>query len=144
MQEEKYVAFRLGKEEYAFPIGLVREIIVYMSATKIPESPEYMEGIINLRGKVIPVVNLGSRFSLRQGDKRGYAIILDVEGTDVAVTVDEVTEVVMIGADQIEPPPEAMAGEFIMGIGKLQNRLLILLHVANLLADTKAALPVSA
>ncbi|MDF2500502.1 MAG: cheW2 [Anaerosporomusa subterranea] len=135
MSEEQLVVFRLGNEEYGIAISQVREIIQYRNATKLPNTPEFMEGIISLRGKVIPVIELAKRFGLSADtgkDKR--AIIIEVAGQDIGIIVTEVTEVLRLSGEQIEAVPAMTAvNECVRGIGKDANRLLILLDLGNLL-----------
>lgn len=130
MTEEQVVVFSLGQEEYAVSIAEVKEIIQYKGATKLPGTPDFLEGIINLRGKVIPVVDMAKQFGLpaaENADRR--AIIVETQGRELAVIVDEVTEVIILQSDAIEPAPAmAMAGgDHVRGIGKTGERLLILL-----------------
>lgn len=136
MTEEQLVLFSLGKEEYAISITQVKEIINYKDATKIPNTPEYMEGIITLRGKVIPVVNLALRLELatsKSDDKR--ALIVETAGREIGIVVDEVTEVIRIQDSAIDLPPTPTANGYIRGIGKEGNRLLILLDVDKIFGE---------
>jgi len=138
MQDEQLVIFKLGTQEYAFPISQVREIIQYHSATKIPNASNFIEGIINLRGKVISVINLANRFNLiveRQKEQR--AIIIDTDRKQMAVIVDEVTEVKNLDnsvVDSLETMD--VRNECIHGVVQDGDRLLILLD-ASKLADEK-------
>ena len=130
MDEEQVVVFRLGQEEYAVSIAEVKEIIQYKGATKLPGTPDFLEGIINLRGKVIPVVDMAKQFGLSAAqisDRR--AIIVETRGMEIAVIVDEVTEVLRLQSDAIEPAPDMamVGGAHVRGIGKTGERLLILL-----------------
>lgn len=134
MNEEQLVVFRLGKEEYAVSISQVKGIIHNQGATKIPSAPEYMEGVINLRGKVIPVAELATRFGIEaryETDSR--IIIVETAGQEVGIVVDEVTEVISLQQIAIEPAP-AMAGssDYVRGVGKENDRLLILLDLEKL------------
>jgi purine-binding chemotaxis protein CheW len=136
MAEEQLVLFRLGNEEYAISITQVKEIIQYKDATKLPNTPEYMEGIITLRGKVIPVVNLALRLELttsKESDRR--VLIVETAGREIGIVVDDVTEVIRLQESAIEPPPTATANGYIRGIGKEENRLLILLDVDKLFGE---------
>ena len=134
MAEQQMVLFRLGADEYGIPISQVKEIIQYRGATKMPQTPDSMEGVINLRGKVIPVIELTKRFGLVasvSSDKR--AIIIETEGQKIGVVVDEVTEVIRLQDTAIEPAPTmTMSNDYIRGIGKNDDRLLILLDVDKL------------
>ncbi|MDR3561440.1 MAG: chemotaxis protein CheW [Negativicutes bacterium] len=135
MAEEQLVLFSLGKEEYAVSITQVKEIIQYKGATTLPNTPEYMAGIITLRGKIIPVIHLALRLeleTLKNTDQR--VLILEVAGREIGIVVDEVTEVIHLQDSAIEQPPEASANGYIRGIGKEGNRLLILLDVDKLFA----------
>lgn len=134
MEEEQLVVFRLGKEEYAVSIAQVKEIIHYNGATRIPNTPEYMEGIINLRGKVIPVIELAARFGgAANTEIDRHVVIVETVGQEVGIVVDEVTEVIRLQEAVIEPAP-TMTGnsDYVRGIGKENNRLLILLDLRKL------------
>lgn len=133
MADEQLVLFRLGNEEYAISITQVKEIIQYKGATKLPNTPEHIEGIISLRGKIIPIVDLATRLALatsKTGDMR--ALIVETTGREIGIVVDEVTEVIRLQDSAIEPPPTANGNGYIRGIGKEGNRLLILLDVDKL------------
>ncbi|MDR3560836.1 MAG: chemotaxis protein CheW [Negativicutes bacterium] len=139
MAEEQLVLFRLGNEEYAIPITQVKEIIQFKEATKLPSTPVYMEGIISLRGKIIPVVDLAMRLELaavKNADKR--ALIIETADREIGIVVDEVTEVIRLQDSAIELAPAGTGNEqnsYIRGIGKEGNRLLILLDVDKLFSD---------
>lgn len=133
------VTFRLGSEEYALDILKVQEINRMVEITSIPNAPPYVEGVINLRGKVIPVVNLRKKFGLdsKERDSQARIIVVDV-GTTVGLIVDSVSEVLRISSDTVEPPPPMTAtgsSEYIKGVGKLSDRLLILLDIEKLLRN---------
>lgn len=140
----KYLTFRLANEDYGVEILKVQEIIGIMSVTRVPRTPASIRGVINLRGKVIPVVDLRSRFGMpgREDTKRTCFIVVRVQrgGTPIimGIIVDEVSEVLNVGADQIEPTPAFGAGvetQFILGMGKVGQRVLILLDIDKVLAD---------
>lgn len=134
MAEQQMVLFLLGAEEYGIPISQVKEIIQYKGATRLPQTPDFMEGVINLRGKVIPVIELAKKFGLvtSEGSDR-RAIIIETAGQEIGVIVDEVTEVVRLQDSAIEAAPTMTASnDYIRGIGKDGNRLLILLDVEKL------------
>jgi purine-binding chemotaxis protein CheW len=131
------VTFKLGGEEYAVDILKVQEINRMVEITSVPHTSNYVEGVINLRGKVIPVVNLRKKFGMemRDTDSQSRIMVVDV-GTTIGVMVDSVSEVLRLSADTVEPPPPMTGGvgsEYIKGVGKLQDRLLILLDIDKLL-----------
>jgi purine-binding chemotaxis protein CheW len=133
------VSFRLGDEEYAVDILKVQEINRMVEITVIPNTPAYFEGVINLRGKVIPVVNLRKKFGLetKEPDSQTRIMVINV-GTTIGLIVDSVSQVLRIKAETIEPPPGIAAGhgsEYIMGIGKLDDRLLIQLDLDKVLGN---------
>ncbi len=133
------VTFKLGDEEYGIDILKVQEINRMTEITAMPKSPFSVEGVINLRGKVIPVVNLRKKFglSMKEIDFQSRIIVVDSEST-VGLIVDSVSEVLRISSDTIEPPPPITGGtgsEYIMGIGKLKDRLIILLDIDKLLSE---------
>jgi purine-binding chemotaxis protein CheW len=140
--ERQLVVFTLAKEDYGVDIGTVREIIRMQSITKIPKTPDFVEGLINLRGKVIPVIDLRKRFGLVPGedDKDMRIVVVDVKGQDIGVIVDAVTEVLRIPADCVEPPASIISSvesEYLLGIAKLSDRLIILLDVRKVLSSSE-------
>jgi purine-binding chemotaxis protein CheW len=142
MSSEQLVVFRLASEEYAISIAQVKEIIRYSGATKLPNTPDHMEGIINLRGKVIPVLDLTKRLGVKQekaGDKQ--AVIINSLGMEVGVVVDEVTEVLLLEDSAIElAPTVTQMGEFLRGIGKQEERLMIILDMDKLFSEEEKGL----
>lgn len=138
-QELQLVIFLLAKEEYGLPITKVQEINRMVPITQLPQTPEFMEGVINLRGRVIPVVDLRKRFqlALTENSDDTRIIIVDISGQTVGIIVDAVTEVVRLAADSVEPPPPAfiLESQYVNGIGKLDDRLLILLEIDRILTS---------
>ena len=141
MAEEQLVVFRLGQEEYAVSIAQVKEILHYKGATKMPHTPAYMEGIITLRGKVIPVVELAMRFGLvASSTVERRVVIVEAAGQEVGIVVDEVTEVIRLQESAIEPVPAmSVRNDYVRGIGKDNGRLLILLDLAKLFREDEIA-----
>lgn len=136
--DTQLVTFNLGKEEFAVPILQIQEINRLVEITRVPKSPDFVEGVINLRGKVIPIIDLRKRFSLPQSDLGKYAriVVVNMDGRMVGLIVDSVSEVLRLPNDAIEPPPPVVAGigsEYIKGLGKLEGRLLILLDLSKIL-----------
>ena len=134
------VSFNLGDEEYGVDILRVQEINRMVHITRVPKAPEFVEGVINLRGKVIPIVDLRKRFglSVKPHDKNTRIIVVDIDGRTVGLIVDGVSEVLRFSMDTIEPPPPMVTGvdaEYIWGVGKLEDRLLILLDLSKVLAN---------
>lgn len=133
------VTFRIGEEEFGVDILAVQEIIRLMQITPVPRAPVDIAGVINLRGKVIPVVNMRSRFSLPAQDTTPQTRIVVMEFGEkiVGFLVDAVSEVLRIPVTTVEDPPPVVAGigsEYIRGVGKLDERLLILLDLDSLMA----------
>ena len=134
------VTFRIGEEEFGVDILAVQEIIRMMQITMVPRAPEFIEGVINLRGKVIPVINMRTRFNkpALDQDSNTRIVVMELENKIVGFLVDGVSEVLRIPESTVEDPPPVVAGigsEYIRGIGKLDNRLLILLNLDNLLGS---------
>jgi purine-binding chemotaxis protein CheW len=139
--ETQLVVFDLASEYYGVDIGDVREIIRMQNVTRVPGTPVYMEGVINLRGKVVPVVDLRKRLDLkvRQQTKESRIVVVDIGGKDVGVIVDGVTEVLRIPLSSVEPPSQMIANSdsaYIRGIAKLGDKLVILLDLDKVLATT--------
>ena len=140
------VTFNLGNEEYAVDILKVQEINRMIEITSIPNARSYVEGVINLRGKVIPIINLRKRFGLDSKELNSHSRIIVVDiGTSIGLIVDSVSEVLRLSSDTVEPPPPMTAGngsaEYIKGVGKLPDRLLILLDIEKLLGNGAAVPP---
>ncbi|VBB06562.1 Hypothetical protein LUCI_1798 [Lucifera butyrica] len=141
-QELQLVIFRLSQEEYGLPITKVQEINRLVPITKLPQTPSFVEGIINLRGRIIPVIDLRKRFQLpmleHSDDTR--IIIVEVNGQTVGITVDAVTEVIRLAADAVEPPPPTFVldSQYIHGVGKVEGRLVILLDIDKILTTQEA------
>ncbi len=141
----KYLTFALGDEGYGLEILKVREIIKYMDITQVPRTPNYVRGVINLRGQVISVVDLRSKFEMEQAEPTDETCIVVVESGDgrdgrkttTGVIVDRVSEVLSIATDQIENAPPLGAGvrsDFILGMGKVGQQVKILLDIDCVLA----------
>ncbi len=138
------VSFEVGNEEYAVPILSVQEINRMMQITRVPQSPEFVEGVINLRGKIIPVVDLRKRFGLTELENSDDVriIVVEVVNRVIGFTVDRVNEVLRINSSIVEPPPSMVCGidtDYVQGVGKLDDRLLILLHLEKLFSAAEIA-----
>jgi purine-binding chemotaxis protein CheW len=133
------ITFKVGKEEFSVSILRVQEIIRLTEITSVPNSPAFVEGVINLRGKVIPVIDSRKRFGLPQAERTDASrvIVVDSDGKVVGLIVDSVTEVIQLKRSTVEPPPDIVGGvdsDYIDGVGKYDNRLVILLNLAKLLS----------
>jgi len=138
--EGKYLTFTLGAEEYGLEILKVREIIGLMEITSVPQTPTFIKGVINLRGKVIPVIDLRLKFSMAEAaaTEETCIIVVDIVEMLMGILVDSVSEVVDIPAARIEPPPAfggSISTDFILGMGKAQNKVKILLDIARVLSQ---------
>ena len=140
----KYLTFKLGVEEYGLEILKVQEIIKMMEITKVPRTPDFVRGVINLRGKVIPVVDLRLKFGMerRETTDKTCVIVVQVSHAGGALTmgtiVDEVSEVLDIHAGQIEPAPEfgtSVDTDFILGMGKVGKKVIMLLGIDKVLSS---------
>ena len=134
------VIFQLAGEEFGVEIMQVQEIIRMPEITRIPQSPEYVEGVINLRGKIIVVINLDTRFNLnsKELDDDSRIIIVEVGESVVGMVVDSVSEVLRLATSNVEPAPEIIStkirADYLKGVGKLDDRLLILLDLEKVLS----------
>lgn len=143
----KYMAFKLANEEYGLEILRVREIIGLMDITPVPRTEAFMRGVINLRGKVHPVVDLRLKFDMPAAEATDQTVIIMVQylfrGEDfiMGIVVDEVLEVLSIAANMIEPPPNfgsaAIDADFILGVGKSEKRVIFLLDIAKILTESE-------
>lgn len=144
-QKDKFLTFTVGKEEYGIEISFVTEIIGIQKITDVPDMPGYIKGVINLRGKVIPVMDVRLRFRMpeREYDDRTCTVVVNVNGASVGLVVDTVREVADILENQIELPPEVAESStqgYIKGLGKVGDEVKILLDVEKLVRkeDLKA------
>lgn len=142
-REGKYLTFVLGEEEYGLEILKVKEIIGMMDVTAIPRTPVFVKGVINLRGKVIPVIDLRLRFGLesKEYDERTCIIVMEIAGSTgqvlMGIVVDAVYEVLNIGADEIEAAPAFGVNvdtDYILGMGKVKDSVMILLDIDRVLS----------
>ncbi|MDP2302182.1 MAG: chemotaxis protein CheW [Ignavibacteria bacterium] len=133
------VSFLIGKEEFGVDIGYVQEINRMVQITKVPNAPDFVDGIINLRGRIIPVIDLRLKLGMgrKEQDKNTRIVVVDVSGKTVGFIVDAVTEVLRIPSNIIEAPPDMVTGvnsEYIKAVGKLEDRLLILIDLEKILS----------
>ena len=132
------VGFRIGRETFALPIHTVREIIRVPEITCVPDGPEYVEGVINLRGRIIPVVDLRKRFgqSTVESEKKNRVVVVELETRAIGLIVNSASEVLRIPPSDIEQPNNVFPeGElnFVSGVGKLKGRLVLLLDLGRML-----------
>lgn len=136
--EMKVIVFRLRDEEYGVEVNQVRSIERMQHITRVPKTPPFVKGVINLRGVVTPIINLRSRFDLEEEEytESTRIIIVAVNDVEVGLIVDAANDVIDIPNDAIEPPPEVVGGveaEYLRGVAKLDQRLLILLNLDKVL-----------
>ena len=135
----KFLTFHLADEDYGIAIQYVTEIIGIQKITEVPDMPDYVKGVINLRGRVIPVMDVRTRFCMaaREYDDRTCIVVVNVDDKSIGLVVDMVNEVADIPEAQIEPPPSAgrKGSNYIFGIGKIEDEVKILLDVTTLLYD---------
>ncbi len=139
LTETQLVVFDLASEYYGVDIGDVREIIRMQTITRVPGAPAFVEGVINLRGKVVPVIDLRKRLNLTitEQTKDSRVVVVDIDGRDVGVIVDGVTEVLRIPLSSIEPPSTMVTNvdsDYLRGIAKLEAKLIILLDLTKVLS----------
>lgn len=141
MAENQYVVFNLDKEEFGIDIMNVKEIIPYQESLHVPNTPDFIEGIINYRGNVIPIINLKKRFKLKTRDttKDTRIIVITLGEKEIGFIVDEASQTIRIDDDQIDPAPSIISEidrRYIIGVGKIdEGRLLILLDLVKVLTD---------
>ena len=141
----EFLTFTLGSEEYGVDILKVQEIRGYDTVTRLPDAPHYIKGVINLRGTIVPVIDLRLKFNLGEAkyDASTVMIVLNVDKRVVSVVVDSVSDVTALKGDQLRPAPEfgsAMDTRFITGIGAVEERMLILLDIEKLMTSAEMGL----
>jgi purine-binding chemotaxis protein CheW len=134
------VSFKIGEEEFGVDILKVQEINRLVAITKVPRSPDFVEGVINLRGKVIPIIDLRKRFMMetKESDKDTRIVVVDIENQVMGMVVDAVSEVLRLPRKTIEPAPEittSVDSEYIKGVAKLEDRLLIFLDLSRVFSE---------
>ena len=132
------VGFRIGKETFGVPIGLVHEIVRVPDITAVPDSPDYIEGVINLRGKIVSIVDLRKRFGEArvENSRKNRILVAEIEGKMVGLIVDAASEVIRLPHTDIEAPPEVFDQtdvRYVTGVGKLNGRLVILVDLSRIL-----------
>lgn len=144
--KDKYMTFKSGKEHYALKIQYVSEIIPFQAITAIPETEDYIKGLINLRGKILPVIDVRLRFKQEpfEYNDRTCIIVIIVKGTMVGLVVEQIAEVVEIGTENILPPPTIMRGDkiqnkYVYGIGRVGDTVKLLIDPDKLLNDEDLA-----
>ncbi|SUE24526.1 Chemotaxis protein CheW [Ralstonia mannitolilytica] len=144
-RREEYLAFTLGREEYGIDILKVQEIRGYETVTRIANAPDFIKGVINLRGIIVPIVDLRIKFQLERVEYNQYTvvIILNLKDRVVGIVVDGVSDVLTLQSQQIKPAPEfsgALDTEYIRGLGSIDERMLILVDIERLLMSADMAL----
>jgi purine-binding chemotaxis protein CheW len=142
---QEFLAFKLGSEEYGIDILKVQEIRGYEAVTRIANAPEFIKGVINLRGIIIPVVDMRIKFKLGQPvyDQFTVVIILNINGRVVGMVVDSVSDVTSLTEDQIKPAPDmgtAFSSEYMIGLGTIDERMLILVDIGRLMSSPEMGL----
>jgi len=145
-KELQIVGFRIGRETFGLPISLVHEIVRPPEITNVPHAPEYVEGVMNLRGRIVPVIDLRRRFggTAIANSRKNRVLVVDVESRAVGLIVDSASEVLKISDAQIEPPPNVLtdaATSYVTGVAKHQGRLIILVDLRRILQSGELRLP---
>lgn len=142
LQDGKHLTFCLGSEDYGIPILKVKEIIGLMEITHVPQTPEFIKGVINLRGKIIPIMDLRLKFKMQEKDynERTCIIVVEVNINNakrlMGIVVDTVSEVVNIQSSEIEAPPQygtKIETSFLTGMGKVKNKVVMLLNIEQII-----------
>lgn len=141
----EFLAFTLGKEEYGIDILKVQEIRGYENVTRIANAPEFIKGVVNLRGIIVPIVDMRIRFQLGTPsyDQFTVVIILNIAGRIVGMVVDSVSDVTQLAPEQIKPAPEmgtVLNTDYLIGLGTLDERMLILLDIDRLMSNEEMGL----
>ena len=141
----EFLAFTLGKEEYGIHILKVQELRGYETPTRIANAPDFIKGVVNLRGIIVPIVDMRIKFNLGTPtyDQFTVVIILNINGRVVGMVVDSVSDVITLSSDQIKPAPEmgtALNTDYLIGLGTLEQRMLILVDIDRLMSSSEMGL----
>lgn len=142
MSEKQFVIFKLGQQNYCVDIMNIGGITEYKGATKVPESPYFVEGVINLRGNIIPIINLKKRFNIAETRKSEdcRVVLYNLNGSEIGFLVDEANQVIKIDSQDIDPTPDIIKGEdkeYIDGVGKVGQEIVIVLDLAKILTESE-------
>lgn len=141
IKKNQVVRFMVGKESFGVDIGRIQEIVTVPEITRVPDTPDFIEGIINLRGKIVSVIDLRKRLRINGAcrHKKNRILVTEIEGKVVGLVVDEVSEVLRLNPDTIEPPPEMVnsGAQYITGVGKLEDKIVMLLDIAKVLNNSE-------
>jgi purine-binding chemotaxis protein CheW len=141
---QEYLAFTLGKEEYGLDILKVQEIRGYETVTRVANAPEFVKGVVNLRGIIVPIVDMRIKFKLGEPtyDQFTVVIILNISGRIVGMVVDSVSDVITLTPDQVKPAPDmgALNSNYLIGLGTLDERMLILIDIDRLMSSSDMGL----
>ena len=144
-QSQEYLVFSLGSEEYAVDILKVQEIRGYENVTRIANAPDFIKGVTNLRGVIVPIVDLRIKFNLDKVEYEGQTVVIVVNVADrvVGIVVDGVSDVMTLSSDQIKPAPEfgeTLSADYLSGLGSLEDRMLVIVDIEKLLTSEEMAL----
>ncbi|MGO1343775.1 MULTISPECIES: chemotaxis protein CheW [Chromohalobacter] len=144
-QSQEYLVFSLGSEEYAVDILKVQEIRGYENVTRIANAPDFIKGVTNLRGVIVPIVDLRIKFNLDKIEYEGQTVVIVVNVADriVGIVVDGVSDVMTLTSDQIKPAPEfgeTLSADYLSGLGSLEDRMLVIVDIEKLLTSEEMAL----
>lgn len=142
---QEFLVFSLGNEEYALDILKVQEIRGYENVTRIANAPKFMKGVTNLRGVIVPIVDLRIKFNQKDVEYGGHTVVIVVNVADrvVGIVVDGVSDVMILNPDQIKPAPEfgvTLSSDYLSGLGCLEDRMLVLVDIDKLLTSEEMAL----
>jgi purine-binding chemotaxis protein CheW len=145
-KELQIVGFRIGRETFGLPISMVHEIVRPPEITNVPHAPEYVEGVMNLRGRIVPVIDLRRRFGgvPMENSRKNRVLVVDVDARAVGLIVDSASEVLKISDLEIEPPPNVFSEastNYVTGVAKYQGRLIILVDLRKILQSGELRLP---
>ncbi|MBC7404960.1 MAG: chemotaxis protein CheW [Cytophaga sp.] len=145
IEVHEFLAFTLGREEYGIDILKVQEIRGYEAVTRIANAPDFLKGVINLRGIIVPIVDMRIKFNLGTPtyDQLTVVIVLNIDGRVVGMVVDSVSDVMTLMPEQVRPAPEmgtTFSGDFLIGLGTLEERMLILVDIVKLMSSPEMGL----
>jgi purine-binding chemotaxis protein CheW len=144
VRKNQFVRFMVGKESYGVDVAMVQEIVTVPDITRVPDTPAFFEGIMNLRGKIVSVIDFRKKLQVEaRTGKKSRILVTEMDGKVVGLIVDEVSEVLRVDPERIEPPPDIVnyaGARYITGVGRLDDKIILLLDLKKIMSPEEMAM----